>query len=94
MKAPEVESLKSYLKAVGTSPEDARAIMGAATKADKKLADKLLLTRAAAGVLECHPKTVFRYARRGLLHPVRRSARCVRWRESEVIRLAFFGVGT
>ena len=91
MKTPEIESLKSYLRAVGANPEDARAILGAATKADKEPADRLLLTRDSAAILECHPKTVFRYARRGLLHPVRRSARCIRWRESEVRRLAFEG---
>lgn len=91
MKTPELESLKSYLRAVGASPDDARAIMGAATHADKTPADKLLLTREAAAILECHPKTVFRYRRRGLLNPVRRSSRCIRWRESEVRKLAYAG---
>ena len=91
MKAPELEALKSLLRAVEASPDEARAIMGAATGAEKQPADKLLLTREAAALLECHPKTVFRYRRRGLLNPVRRSSRCIRWRESEVRKLAFGG---
>lgn len=89
MKAPELDALKSLLRAVGATPDEARAIMGAATKADKAPADKLIPTREAAAILECHPKTVFRYRRRGMLNAVRRSARCIRWRESEVRRLAF-----
>jgi predicted DNA-binding transcriptional regulator AlpA len=92
MKATELEALKSLLQAVGTGPEETRAIMGAATNVNKAPTDKLVHTREAAAILECHPKTVFRYCHRGLLNPVRRSARCIRWRESEVRRLAFGGV--
>lgn len=87
MKAPELDALKAYLRAVGTSPDDARAIMGAATGASRAPTDKLLKTREAAAMLEAHPKTVLRYARRGLLNAVRRTPRCIRWRESEVLRL-------
>jgi hypothetical protein len=93
MEATKLEGLKSYLRAVGATPDEARAIMGAATHADKRPTDKTITTTATAAILECHPKTVFRYARRGLLNPIRRSARCVRWRESEVQRLAFGGAG-
>ena len=92
MKATQLESLKSYLRAMEATPDDARAIMGAATGATKTPTDKLLRTRDTAAILECHPKTVLRYARRGLLHPVRRTPRCIRWRESEVLRLATGGV--
>ena len=88
MKTPELESLKAYLRAVGATPDEARAILGAATGASKPPADKLLKTRDAAAILEAHPKTVLRYARRGLLNPVRRTPRCIRWRESEVLALA------
>ena len=88
MKAPQLETLKTVLQAVGANPDEAREIMRAATGASKTPADKLLRTRDTAAILECHPKTVLRYARRGLLHPVRRTPRCIRWRESEVIRLA------
>lgn len=91
MQAPQLEALKSLLRAVGATSDEARAIMGAATGASAAPADKLILTREAAALLECHPKTVFRYRRRGLLNPVRRSSRCIRWRESEVRKLAFGG---
>ena len=89
MKTKEVEALKCFLQAVGATPDEAREIIRAAGDKDKPVPDKLILTREAAAILECHPKTVFRYRRRGLLNPIRRSARCIRWRESEVRRLAF-----
>jgi hypothetical protein len=89
MKVKEIEALNCFLQAVGASPTESCAIMGAATAAEKAPLDKLILTREAAAILECHPKTVFRYRSRGLLNPIRRSARCIRWRESEVLRLAF-----
>ncbi len=89
MKTKEIEALKSFLQAVGTSPDEVRAIVKAAGDTNKAPAEKLILTREAAAILACHPKTVFRYRQRGLLHSVNRSARCIRWRESEVRRLAF-----
>ena len=49
--------------------------------------DRLLTTRQACAVLACHRATLFRYARDGRITPVRRSARCLRWRESEVKQL-------
>ena len=49
---------------------------------------KMLTTREAAAVLECCPKTVLRYAKRGALIPARRSARCLRWRQDQVHALA------
>lgn len=89
MSTKELEALKSFLQAVGTPPDEVRTIIRAAGDSEKPAPDKLILTREAAAILGCHPKTVFRYRRRGLLNPVRRSARCIRWRDSEVRRLAF-----
>ncbi len=89
MKAKEVEALRSFLLAVGATPDEARTIIRAAGDQDKPASDKFINTSEAAAILECHPKTVFRYHSRGLLNPVRRSARCIRWRDSEVRRLAF-----
>jgi hypothetical protein len=88
MKAQKVKALSSFLQAVGASPAETCTIMGAAINAGKAPIDKLILTREAAAILEYHPKTVFRYCHRGLLNPARRSARCIRWRESEVFSLA------
>ena len=63
-------------------------IIAAAQGEQSDSAEKYLRTGEAAAALECHPRSVFRYAARGLLHPVRRSARAIRWRKSEVERLA------
>lgn len=90
--SPLIDALKSVCLAVNADPETTRRVIQAA-KGDVQKPDGLLTTKAAAGVLECHPKSVWRYARRGVLHPVRRSARTIRWRKSEVERLAFEGVG-
>jgi hypothetical protein len=52
----------------------------------------LLKTREAAAVLGHHPKHVLHLGRSGVLHPVRRSKRCLRWKESEVRRFAIEGL--
>jgi len=39
-----------------------------------------------------HPRTVQRYGKRGLLHPIKISARCVRWNLDQVAILANEGV--
>ncbi len=80
------EALKSICAATGTPPEVTRAIMRAA-KGEPTTPDKAITTKAAAEALECCPRTVHRLAARGLLHPIRRSRRCIRWRRSEVERL-------
>jgi len=46
----------------------------------------------AAGMLECHVKTVYKYAARGLLHPVRITSRKIRYDLNEVRRLLTGGV--
>lgn len=38
----------------------------------------------AAEILSCHPKTVYRYVRRGILHPLHYSLRKVRFDLDEV----------
>ena len=49
---------------------------------------RMLTARQAAEILGCCPRSVHRYARRGLLTPCRRSARSIRFRENEVQALA------
>ena len=89
MKTPLAAALESVCRATNTEPERTARIIAAAnydgTATDA--AEKYLRTREVAAALECHPRSVFRYAERGLLHPVRRSARAIRWRQSEVLRL-------
>lgn len=92
MNPEHLAALKSFLAALGTSPETIRRIMATAG-ADPAKPSKLIGTREAAALIECHPKSLFRYARRGLLHPVKRSARCIRWRADEVEKYAAGGAG-
>ncbi len=47
--------------------------------------------KQAAAILGTHPRTVQRLASRGLLHPIRITARMVRWDLREVERLATRG---
>lgn len=46
----------------------------------------------AASILSCHRKTLFRYAKKGILHPIYHNARKVRFDKYEVVRLATKGV--
>ena len=78
------------LQAGRATPEERRRILDS-VKTESRPREKLLTTRAAATILECHPKTVFRYRAAGLLKCVRRSKRCIRWRQSEVEQLAMEG---
>lgn len=87
-----IEALQSVCRATGAPPEITKRIVAAAKGTEATAKDKAVTTRAAAGVLECSTKTVYRLAARGLLNPIRRSSRCVRWRLSEVERLALRGV--
>lgn len=88
MKPEQIQAVKSFLHALGgVSPErEARII--AACKEGTSVPDALIKTREAANILSVHPKTLFRYRRKGLLKSVNRSPRCIRWRKSEVEGLA------
>jgi hypothetical protein len=52
---------------------------------------KPITTRKASEILECHQKTVLRYGRLGLLKPIARNKRFLRWSQAEVERLAGIG---
>ena len=90
MRAALLNALKGICTAVGTEPDTTARILAAA-KGPAPIKEKLLRTREAAALLDCHAKSVHRYAARGLLHPIRRSPRAIRWRRSEVERLALEG---
>ena len=49
--------------------------------------------RDAAGILDVHPGSIKRYVKKGLLHPIRITARKVRYDLDEVERLACYGAG-
>ena len=88
MKTPLVTAIEGLCKAANTEPDRMARIIAAAQGSAPETAEEYLKTREAAVALDCHPKSVFRYAARGLLHPVRRSKRSIRWRKSEVALLA------
>lgn len=54
---------------------------------------KLGTVRQAAEILQCHPRTVQRYAALGLLHPVKHSCRRVRFNLDEIERFSQEGRG-
>lgn len=86
------EAVELALRMGNASPEEARRVR-AALQGGTPTREKMLTTRDAAGLLYCHPKTVLLYGRKGMLHAVRRSCRHLRWKASEVERLALEGVG-
>lgn len=86
MKTPLTIALEAVCRLANLEPERTARIL-AATHEEAKQPEKYLTTKQAARVLGCHPKSIFRYARRGQLHPIRRSARSVRWRQSEIDKM-------
>jgi hypothetical protein len=54
---------------------------------------KMLTRKQVAERLEVHSETVKRYGKKGLLHPVRFTARAVRYLESEVLDFMREGAG-
>ena len=83
-----IVAVQSVARAAGADSETIARLASAAKGGAPDNGEKYMRTREVAAALECHPRSVFRYAARGLLHPVRRSARAIRWRKSEVERLA------
>lgn len=84
------DALKAFMRATAIPPDEAARVLRAASDAGTA-AESYLPTRAVCGQLECAARTVFRYEQQGRLHAVRRSARCVRWRKSEVDALLHGG---
>ena len=85
------DMIKLALKAGRASPEESRRVLSALPN-EKPKTDRLLKTREVGAIWECHPKSVLRYAARGLIKPVRRSRRCLRWKYSDVMRIAQEGI--
>ena len=84
------QAIELALQAGRATPDERHRILDA-LKNDVPVRDRLLTTRSAAEVLQVHPKTVFEYEKRGLIHAIRRSSRHIRWKASEVERLAMTG---
>ena len=86
------DAIELALKAGRASPDEARRIRSLLDNPGAEKPERLLKTRDVARVWECHPKSVLRYAERGLIKPVRWSKRCLRWRSSDVERIALQGI--
>lgn len=82
MKTPLAIALEAVCRLANLEPERTARILAAAEGDKKPAVDKLLNTRQAAAVLGCHPKTLLGYGLSGRLHPIRRSSRLIRWRQS------------
>lgn len=87
MKTPLSIAIEAVCRLANLEPERTARILAAAEGDRKPAVEKLLNTKQAAAVLGCHPKTLLRYGIMGRLHPIRRSARLIRWRQSEVDRM-------
>ena len=88
MKTPLITALEAMLPAFNVESERMQRILAAAKDSAAETAEEYWRTRQAAAALDVHPKSIWRYARRGQLHPIKRSARSTRWKKSEVMRLA------
>ena len=62
--------------------ERSEAIAALKERADRR--DKMLTTRAACQLAEVNPKTLFRWERKGYLHPRRITPSRVRWSRNEL----------
>ena len=79
-----VEGLNGALLALRFDDAQRAKILRALTAPDGD--ENLLTTRDAAALVPIHPKTLLALGRRGILNPIRRSKRSIRWREDEVRR--------
>ena len=80
-------ALEVVCRLANLEPERTARILAAAEGEKKPSVEKMLNTKQAAAVLGCHPKTLLRYGLDGRLHPIRRSQRLIRWRQSEIEKM-------
>lgn len=92
MKAEILQSIEALLRADNTVPMEHREEVLRACSRKSLSKPKLRGVKEAAAVLGCHPKTIYRYVRQGLLHPVRYSQRKVRFDINEVEAFATNGL--
>ena len=88
---PELKAAIELALQAGRATQDERTQIFAAIAADAPVREKLITSKAAAEVADCCVGTLFRYERAGKIHAIRRSKRSIRWRESEILKLATQG---
>lgn len=86
-----VSALQSVARAAGADNETITRLTAAVVNSDTPARDKLITSKDAAAALGSCVATLFRYERAGKIRAIRRSKRSIRWRESEIIRLATRG---
>lgn len=93
MQANTLTTLKTIIEADPTvTPEARKEILTACELAGRPRKRRLGNVGQAAAILDCHRRTVQRYAREGRLTPIYQSCRRVRFDLDEVERLANEGV--
>ncbi len=90
MKQETLTTVRAILSADSeTTEEQTAAILAVCSR--KQTHRRLGTKHDAAAILGLHPESIKRYARRGLLHPIKITARRVRFDLDEVTRLANYG---
>ena len=85
MKPEILQSIKVLLENDPTvTPETREAVLAACRKGNRNNHRKLCSAKEAAQILGCHPKTLYRYVRRGLLDPIHYSPRKVRFDKDQI----------
>jgi len=92
MKATTRKIIEAALLADETVGQEERDVILHAFSRPTAAKPKPVGVRQAAQVLGCHPKTVYRYVRKGLLHTIHYSCRKVRFDLNEVEAFAARGV--
>lgn len=89
-----IQSIVTLAKSDPTTSEEQVQEIHAACRR-KRQVKRLVTTREACAILDpdhpVHPITLRRYAARGLLHPIKTSARRIRWSATELEQLAAEG---
>ncbi|MBU0676920.1 MAG: helix-turn-helix domain-containing protein [Verrucomicrobia bacterium] len=91
MKTETKTTIETILNADGSLSDSEREVITKAL-AGGNTRRRMGTARQAAEILGVHPRTVHRYARMGLLHPARQTARRIRFDLEEVSRLSTEGV--
>lgn len=92
MKATTKKIIEAALLADETVRQEEREALLCAFSRAAPLKAKPVGVRQAAQVLGCHPKTLYRYVRKGLLHTIHYSRRKVRFDLNEIESFAARGV--
>ena len=74
------------------TPEEEKHLKRALGGRSGKQRRTLITTKEASKLLECHPATLRRYERQGLITPIRYSKRYIRWDYDDILELKYNGI--